>query len=239
MATSMPVLNQFGGGMGTSSASPIPAFGAGSPMPGVGSSAYTPQAVSGGNPTGTSGASTTAGGAPVLPGSTPAPGAGAASSLTTAPGATGLSNGLSSIYGEATGDYLSNILQNDGMNLPLLEQTNASEINAMQPEINQGSANLAGTLGAQGVSGNSSTNALAQSNYQSQATATENATISQNYMSEYDQGQKLLSSILGPLMGQSAQSQADQLNWEDLASLGLGVANSGASVIKAVAPFGF
>jgi hypothetical protein len=236
MATT-PVLNQFGGAMGTNNMAP------GAPIAGMGNSTsnYIPMPPQGGsqnNPTGTSGGSTSGTGVPMV--STPgSPGYGAGSAATTPNPVAGQAGGqLSDIYGVGVGGYLSNLLQNNGMNLPLVAQTNAAEINGMQQQINSGSANLAGVLGAQGVSGNSSTNALAQSNYQAQAAAAENSTISQNYMQEYNQGQQLLQSILGSVLGTSAQNEADKFNWEDIASLGLGLANTGANVVKAIDPFG-
>jgi hypothetical protein len=132
---------------------------------------------------------------------------------------------LNSEYG-GMGSYVGSLINNGGMNMALLGQVDSSELNAMQGQINQGSANVNATLGAMGVSGNSSTAALANSQYQAGATAQENALINQNYMNMYNEGQSTLQSILPGVLGTTAQNIADQPNWMDYLGLATGLAGS-------------
>lgn len=136
---------------------------------------------------------------------------------------------LQNYYGEGIGSYIYSLMQNGGMNMGLLNQVDTSQIAAMQPQINQGQADLNSTLGAQGVSGNSSTSALANSQYLSNAITQENAQISGNYLHEYDQGQQLLQSILGGVLGTNQQGTANDGNWMDTLSSVLGLGGSVAS----------
>jgi hypothetical protein len=131
-------------------------------------------------------------------------------------------------YGEGMGSMIYNLLQSGGMNTNLVNQTDNAMIQAMQTQINQGAGNLNNVLGAQGVSGNSSANLLANSNYQAQATAQENSLIAGNYLQQYDVGQQLLNSILGGSMQVSAQNSAN-FSWGNL----LNSAISGGSSVAA------
>lgn len=141
---------------------------------------------------------------------------------------------LQSYYGEGMGSYLYSLMQNGGMNMDLLNKVDTSQVAAMQPQINAGSANLNSTLGAQGVSGNSSTSALANSNYNAQAATQENAQISSNYLHEYDQGQQLLESILGGVLKTNQQGTANEGNWMDSLSGILGLGQSGTSLFSSL-----
>lgn len=216
-------------------------FGAiGAPTTGMGNSTsnYIPMPPVGGsanNPTGTSGGGTSATGVPMIANPQAVPGSGAASTLTpsTPPAANGTPSTLdplSNLLGAGMGSYTSGLLQDGGINLPLANSVNTAEINAMQPGVNQGSANLNALLGAEGISGNSSVSALANSNYQSQVTGEENSLISQNYMQEYNIGQQMIESILSGVIPGEIQQQADQFNWEDIASLALGGAEIGTQL---------
>lgn len=147
---------------------------------------------------------------------------------------------LQSYYGEGMGSYLYSLMQNGGLNTNLLNQVDTSQIAAMQPQINQGEANLNATLGAQGISPNSSTAALANSNFLSNATTQENAQISNNFLREYDQGQQLLESILGGVMKTNQQGTANEPSIMDqIMSFG-GLLGSGAqgasSIVSALNP---
>jgi hypothetical protein len=190
------------------------------------------------NPTGTAGGSTTAAGSPVLPNILPGgtipgstvPGA-APSSATGLPGSAPISSpipgntteDLTDIYGAGIGQYLSGLMSSGGINTGLLNSVNASELNADQGPINTGQANVNATLGAEGVSANSSTNALATSTYEQGATASENSQIAQNYMDMYNEGQQTLQGILGGVM----QNAGDQPNWMDYLGLGENLATTG------------
>ena len=137
---------------------------------------------------------------------------------------------LQSYYGEGMGSYIYGLMQTGGINETLLNQVDTSQIAAMQPQINQGEANLNSVLGAQGVSGNSSTNALANSNYLSSATTQENAQISNNYLQQYDQGQQLLQSILGGVMSTNQQGTANAPTNLDYAEDALKIAGTVAAL---------
>jgi hypothetical protein len=140
---------------------------------------------------------------------------------------------LQSYYGEGMGSYIYGLMQTGGINETLLNQVDTSQIAAMQPQINSGQANLNSVLGAQGVSGNSSTAALANSNYLSNATTQENAQISSNYLQQYDQGQQLLQSILGNVMQTNQQGTANQPTGLGIATSALGLAGTGAQALSA------
>jgi len=266
-----PVLNQFGGGVGTNSAAPGVATNGMFNMPGMSNSGMNPIGGSGQNPTGTAGGSTTGSGVPMAsspmavsgnpasgnPTSSPIPTTatptpqGTVTSL--APTATGENNQtitnnqqtqeqtnrtlgeLQSYYGEGVGSYIYNLMQTGGINENVANQTNTADINAMQGSINQGSANLNSTLGAQGVSGNSSTSALANSQYQQGATAQENAVINQNYMSEYTQGQQMLQSLLPGIFNTNQQGTANQPSGLDYITEGLGLGQAGSSLFSSLA----
>lgn len=196
------------------------------------------------NPTGTAGGSSTASGAPVLPNIAPGggpssvPGAIPSTSpaqpvgagqpgMISSPIAGNTSQDLTNIYGAGIGGYLSDLLGNGGMNMGLLNQVNASEMNQMSGKINQGSADLDSTLGAMGVSGNSSTTALAHARYEQGAVADENAQMAQNYMDFYNQGQETLRGIIPGIMGNAG----DQPNWMDYLGMGENLATTAVGLI--------
>lgn len=273
MATT-PVMNPYGGGVGTSGS-----FN----MPGMSNSGMNPVGGSGMNPAGVLGGSNNASGVPMAnakatPGTTgttgtvsgmpasgnptaPMPTSGIAGTIPTtatpvpqgsgtslAPTATGENgqvdaNGaqtqrqtdrtlgeLQNYYGEGVGSYIYNLMQTGGINENVANQTNTADINAMQGGINQGSANLNSTLGAQGISANSSTNALANSQYQQGATAQENAVINNNYMQEYTQGQQMLESLLPGVLKTNQEGTANESNWMDDIGNVLGIAGSVAGL---------
>lgn len=136
---------------------------------------------------------------------------------------------LQSEYGEGMGSLLYSLLQTGGINLGILNSTDAAEIQAMQGQINMGAGNLNNILGAQGISGNSSSSIMANTQYQEGATAEENSLIAKNYLQQYDVGQQLLSQILGDTSKTAAQNTANQPNWEDYLGMGLNVATGGLS----------
>lgn len=153
---------------------------------------------------------------------------GITSTGTTMPGMTGndpqrLLGEQQSIYGQGIGAYLTSLLNNGGMNMGLVNQVNAADLGAMQGNIASGAANLNTGLGDMGVSGNSSTAALANSNYQNQASSAENAMVSQNMMSEYNQGQQLIGQVLPGVLNQNAKNTANQFNWMDALGMGTGL----------------
>lgn len=137
---------------------------------------------------------------------------------------------LQNYYGEGMGSYIYSLMQTGGINTNLINSVDSSMIAAMQPQINQGEVNLNSVLGAQGIGGNSSTAALANSNYQSTAATAENAQIAQTYLGQYDQGQQLLQSILGGVLGTNQQGTANQSNWMDYLNEGLQIAGTVAMI---------
>lgn len=138
---------------------------------------------------------------------------------------------LQSYYGEGMGSWIYSMMQNGGLNMDLLNKVDTSQIAAMQPQIAQGEANLNSTLGAQGISANSSTSALANSNYLANATTQENAQISSNFLHEYDQGQQMLESIMGGVLKTNQEGTANQPNWMDYLSQGLKIAGEVAPLV--------
>jgi hypothetical protein len=142
---------------------------------------------------------------------------------------------LQSYYGEGMGSYIYSLMQNGGMNTNLVNSVDSSMIAAMQPQINQGQADLNSVLGAQGVSGDSSTSSLANSNYLSKAATAENSQIAQTYLGQYDQGQQLLQSILGGVLGTNQQGTANANNPMDTIS---GILGMGGSALNAAGDIG-
>jgi hypothetical protein len=141
---------------------------------------------------------------------------------------------LQNYYGEGMGSLIYNLLQNGGMNTGLVNSTDAAMIQGMQGQINQGSGNLNNLLGAEGVSANSSSSLLANSNYQSQVTSQENAQIAQTYLQQYDVGQQLLNNVLGNTMNVNAQGTANQSNWMDDIGSALNIAGDFSSVFSSI-----
>lgn len=137
---------------------------------------------------------------------------------------------LQNYYGEGVGSYIYGLLQTGGLNMDLLNQVDTSQIAAMQPQIAEGEANLNATLGAQGIGANSSTSALANSNYLSQATTAENAQVAQNYLGQYDQGQQLIQSILNGVLNVNAKGTANQPSVLDDITSALGLGQAGTSL---------
>lgn len=258
-----PVLNPYGGGVGTSGS-----FN----MPGMSNSGMNPPGGSSMNPAGLLGGSNSASGVPMANGkATSSTGGGgpisgtpvAAPPTTAIPGApapvTGIQptatgeNGqtitnntqtqtqtnrtlgeLQNYYGEGIGSYIFNLMNTGGINENVANQTNTADINAMQGNIEQGSADLNATLGAQGVSGNSSASALSNARYNQGATAQENQVINQNYMQEYTEGQQMLQSLLPGILNTNAQGTANSNNiFGDLASA-IGLGSSGTSLYSSL-----
>jgi hypothetical protein len=137
---------------------------------------------------------------------------------------------LQSYYGEGMGSWIYSMMQTGGINEQLLNQVDTSQIAAMQPQINQGQANLNSTLGAQGISGNSSTAALANSQYLANTATQENAQISNNYLQQYDQGQQMLESILGGVLKTNQEGTANSNNIMDDITGALGLGQAGTSL---------
>jgi hypothetical protein len=121
-----------------------------------------------------------------------------------------------------------------GINENIANQTNAADINAMQGNIEQGSADLNATYGAQGVSANSSVSALGNARYNQGAVAQENQVINQNYMSEYTQGQQMLESLLPGIFNTNATGTANQSNWLDDIGTALGLGQSVAQTFSGI-----
>jgi hypothetical protein len=128
-----------------------------------------------------------------------------------------------------------------GYNSQLTQQNVDATIAAMQTNINKGYGTLQTELGQQGVSPNSSTAALENSMYMSDATTQENAIAAQDYFNMWNASQgrefDLAKSIEGPMAGEKAsESWQNSLGaiggfMSDIGSLGSfsGTTDSGGS----------
>ena len=116
-------------------------------------------------------------------------------------GQNNLQNQLEDIYGKGVGTSLYTLLNSmSGTNSTILQEF----ISSLAPQEATAKSNINASLGASGVSGNSSVNAIAQSNLQSQETAAvagESASLTQNQES-------LTAQLLSGMEGSSAKEVA-------------------------------
>lgn len=163
------------------------------------------------------------------PGATPTPGATASTSGTGTTVANPLPGGsssnalggqLSDIYGPGVGGALNELLSSmGGTDSAVLQEYIAS----LQPSFAQSKATLSAGLGAGGVGANSSVNALAQSNLQSQ----ENADIAGESGQLTQSSEQLTAQVLESTEGASAAEQNQ--GWNVIGD----VLNAGANVASA------
>lgn len=126
-------------------------------------------------------------------------------------GQTDISKQLIDIYGKGVGGSLNYLLQNmSGTDSAIFQQYLAS----MKPQMAQAQTALNQGLGAEGVGGNSSVNALAQANLQSQFLAQESG-VNSNLMQQ--QLQDTMSILTGA--APSAQKEVAQSGWTDFANV--------------------
>jgi hypothetical protein len=176
-------------------------------------------------------------GAPAMPGGGAAPGGSTGNPIGTVPGAppapttgasplgpggaapgiagfntqeqTALQSSLAGTFHTGYGTYLEQLLNSQGgYNSQLTQQNVDATIAAMQTNINKGYGTLQTELGQQGVSPNSSTAALENSMYMSDATTQENAIAAQDYFNMWNASQgrefSLAQSIEGPMASEKA-----------------------------------
>ncbi len=128
---------------------------------------------------------------------------------------------LGDIYGKGVGGALGGLLQSiGGTNSATLQEF----IKSLAPQEATAQANVDASLGASGVSPNSSVNALADANLQAQ----EFATISGESANLTQSGQNLEASMLGGMQNTAAQ-QVAQSGWNIFGQ----VLNAGANVASA------
>lgn len=134
---------------------------------------------------------------------------------------------LTDIYGAGVGGDINNLLNSiGGVNSTTLQQYDAS----LQPGFAQAGANLDASLGAGGVSANSSIAALGQANLQAQEQgmeAGENAQLLQS-------GQNLEASILAGTEHDAATETA-QSGWDVFGQVLSGIGQDAGGIIKGIA----
>jgi hypothetical protein len=148
---------------------------------------------------------------------------------------------LQKYYGEGMGSLIYQYLQSGGgYNSALADQTVKATNDAMLHNIEIGMGNLTSTLGASGISPNSSVSALETSNYESNAMTQMNAIDAQIYNQMYESGQNRELSMLMQTGDVNAKGTANQPTfWSTLSNiLGIGGAAAGgaSAITSAVNP---
>ena len=198
--------NQTSPGLGAIGASPQPVFTPTLPMGSVAST----NPYLGATPTSPIGMGTAGPSAGLVPG-TQTPGSIYNPASSYSSGQTDISRQLTDIYGKGVGGSLNYLLQGmSGTDSAIFQQYLAS----MAPQMAQAQARLTQGLGSMGVSGNSSVQALAQADLQSQFLAQESG-VNANLM------QQQMQNTIGILQGAapSAQKQVAQSGWTDFANV--------------------
>ncbi len=160
---------------------------------------------------------------------------------------------LQDYYGEGMGSLLYQYLQSGGgMNLPITQQAVGAQDTAMQAQLasqiaqmyqtaNIGSGNLNNILGAQGLSANSSSNILANTQYQAdtaqsindlinQAYSRQNALTAEEFFNMWNASQNREENILGQTAQTNKEGTANQGNWMDDITSALGLGNAGLNL---------
>lgn len=118
---------------------------------------------------------------------------------------------LAATYGKGAGSAIYQyLMRGAGFNSPLTDQAIQSQEVAMNREAQSGWGNIASQLGAQGISPNSSVNALASGQYWGDVTAKENAMAAQEYFNMWSQSSGQESSMLQSILGGTQQHQANK-----------------------------
>jgi hypothetical protein len=134
---------------------------------------------------------------------------------------------LTDIYGQGVGASLFNLLNNmSGTDSTALQEYEQSLV----PQEAAASANIGASLGASGVSGNSSVNAIAQSNLGAQETAAVAGEAEQLQMSQ----EQLTAQILEGTEG-AASKEVSSSGWNVLGDVLQGVAGNTGSILSGVA----
>lgn len=138
-------------------------------------------------------------------------------------------------YGEGMGSLIYQYLQSGGgYNSALADQTVQATNKAMEQNIQLGLGNLTGTLGAQGISPDSSVSALETSNYESNAMTQMNAIDANIYNTMFEQGQNRELSVLEGGAKVDATAQANSQNWFQQLNSFLGFGQSAAGGASAL-----
>lgn len=118
---------------------------------------------------------------------------------------------LTDIYGKGVGGSFNYLLQGmSGTDSAIFQQY----VNSMQPQMAKAQAQLNTGLGSQGVGANSSVNALAQADLQSQFLAQESGVNANLMQTQLQDTQNILEGAAG-----AAQQQVAQSGWNDFASV--------------------
>ena len=165
---------------------------------------------------------------PLVPSAVPTTGVPNAGSVAT--NATDSSKQFTDIYGKGIGTDIENLLTNiGGVDSATLQEYQASLV----PQEAKASANLGASLGAAGVSANSSVAALGQANLQAQETADiagESANLTQS-------GQQLEANILTGTENAASQEVAES-GWDVFGQVVSGIGKDAGSVLSALGDAG-
>ncbi len=145
---------------------------------------------------------------------------------------------LDQTFGTGMGSVIEQFLQSGGgYNLPLTQQAVTAQEAAMQQAIQRGWGNIASNEAETGISPNSSTAALTQGDYYSNAVTQENAMISQEFYNMWGQSMQNETSILGQIMDPLATNKASRdSSWmTDLSA----VFNMGTSALQTAGDLGW
>jgi len=145
-------------------------------------------------------------------------------------GGSELQYGLQQTYGQGIGSVLEQFLQSGGgYNSPITQQAVTAQEAAMQQAIQRGWGDQASHFAESGISPNSSTYALGQADYYSNAATQENALIAQEFYNMWNQSQSNETSILGEVAQGAGTWKANQTTGWDVFSSILGGATSALS----------
>jgi hypothetical protein len=137
---------------------------------------------------------------------------------------------LTDIYGQGVGASLFNLLNNSsGTDSTVLQEF----IQSLAPQEATASANVNATLGAGGVSANSSVNAIAQSNLQAQ----EFSTISGESAQLTESNQQLDASVLQNMEG-AATSEVSASGWNVLGDVLSGIGQDAGGLMTGIGSLG-
>jgi len=144
---------------------------------------------------------------------------------------------LGQTFGTGTGSVIEQFLQSGGgYNLPLTQQTVSAQEAAMQQAIQRGWGNISANEAETGVGPNSSTQALTEGDYFSNAVTQENAIIAQEFQNMWTTSMGNEVSILGDILNPTATNKAGRdSSWmSDLSSF----VGMGTSVFNALGDAG-
>jgi hypothetical protein len=134
---------------------------------------------------------------------------------------------LEQTYGVGVGSMLYDFLQSGGgFNSAITNQAVTEQEAAMQQAIQRGWGNIASNEAETGISPNSSTSALTQGDYYSNAVTQENAMISQEFYNMWNQSMSNETNILGEVAQGAGTWKANQPTLMDQIGQAVGIAGS-------------